>query len=362
MTGLRGLDTDVNQFHRSFAAIDRTFRKNLSSPVLLSAVSSEVTPFVPAFGLCGGHRQTLLSAFVTASSVFQGTRQHRVAVSDGDFVVLHDDRPDDWVCGHHAVLLLHGLSGCHGSGYMMRIASRLNRQGVRSFRMDHRGCGAGEGLARHPYHAGRINDLHCAVTTIENLCPGSSISIVGFSLSGNLLLRYLGDRSFDHSRNLFRAVAVSPPIDLKHCVKQLGNSGIGRSYDSYFTRRLIRQVSRGRQWRDNLPLAQVKRPPRRLYDFDNLFTAPASGFESADDYYNFASAGPYLDRINCPTTILAAEDDPLVSSEPFNHQTLSPSVTLCLTKHGGHLGYLGRRCDDPDRHWMDWRVIEWLLT
>jgi predicted alpha/beta-fold hydrolase len=350
------LDKDVSEFYRSPTAIDRTSVENPAP-----TVPSAVTPFAPASGLCGGHRQTLVGIFLTGSSVFHGTEQRRIRVSDDDFVVLHDDRPDDWIRGQHVVLMLHGLSGCHGSGYMMRIAARLNGRGVRSFRMDHRGCGAGEGLAEHPYHAGRINDLHRAVTTIENLCPGSSISIVGFSLSGNLLLRYLGDQSLGPSRNLFRAVAVCPPIDLKHCVEQLDNSRAGRCYDSYFTRRLISQVSRGPQWRDHLPLARAKRPPRRLYDFDDLFTAPASGFESADDYYKFASAGPYLDSITSPTTILAAEDDPLVSPEPFYHLTFPPTVTLCLTKHGGHLGYIGRRCDDPDRRWMDWRVIEWLL-
>ncbi|MCH2200499.1 MAG: alpha/beta fold hydrolase [Fuerstiella sp.] len=351
----------MSEFDRSVTAIDRTSVENPVLTVQPPTVLSGVMPFVPASGLCGGHRQTLVGAFLTGSPVFHRTEQHRVRVSDDDFVVLHDDRPDDWICGHHVVLMLHGLSGCHGSGYMMRIAARLNCRGVRSFRMDHRGCGAGEGLAKHPYHAGRINDLHRAVAAIENLCPGSSISIVGFSLSGNLLLRYLGDRSLDLSPNLFRAVAVCPPIELKHCVEQLDNSRAGRCYNSYFTRRLISQVSRGPQWRDHLPLARARQPPRRLYDFDDLFTAPASGFESADDYYKFASAGPYLDTIISPITILASEDDPLVSPEPFYHLKLPPAVTLCLTKHGGHLGYIGRRRDDPDRHWMDWRVIEWLL-
>ena len=340
----------------------RTGFKDSASICLPGTTPPEVPPFVPAAGLGGGHRQTLAGSLFNGSADFPGTVQRKVRVSDNDYIVLHDDQPNKWDHGGQVALLLHGLSGCHGSGYMMRIADKLNRRCVRSFRMDHRGCGAGEGLAENPYHAGRIDDLHRAIHSIENLCPGSSISIVGFSLSGNLLLRYLGDRSFDHSLNVFRAVAVCPPVDLRLCVRQLSKTRAGQRYDWYFTRQLINQLAGGPQWREDLPLAQVRQRPRRLYDFDEMYTAPASGFDSADDYYQFASANRYLSTINVPTTILAAQDDPLVSSEPFYDLDLPSTVNLCLTKYGGHLGYIGRQDGDPDRRWMDWRVIDWLLN
>jgi predicted alpha/beta-fold hydrolase len=312
-------------------------------------------------GISGGNRQTIAGTFFTGSADFSETVQHKVNVSDGDVVVLHDDQPKEWKQGDHAVLLLHGLSGCHGSGYMMRIANKLNQQNVRSFRMDHRGCGAGDGLAQKPYHAGRIDDLHRVIASIETQCPGSSVSVVGFSLSGNLLLRYLGDPTINHSSNLFRAVAVCPPVDLGHCVRELDKTKSGQQYDRYFTRQLVSQISGSSQWRDDVPLAQAKQPPRRLYDFDDMYTAPASGFGSADEYYHYASSSQYIGNISVPSTILAAKDDPLVSSAPFHDVSLPSSVSLCMTEHGGHLGYIGRRNEDPDRHWMDWRVIEWLL-
>ena len=334
------------------------------APAVLPQASarSGFPPFVPAVGLRGGHRQTIVGALLTQPGVFTGTTQYRIRVSDDDDVVLHDDQPRAWAQGQQVVLMLHGLSGCHRSGYMMRIAAKLNRRGVRTFRMDHRGCGAGSGLARKPYHAGRVDDLHRVLTFIEDRCPGSVISTVGFSLSGNLLLRYLGDRKFEHSLRLCRAVTVCPPVDLRYCVRQLDATSVGQRYNRYFTRRLVRQIAGGPQWRHDLPLARVKRPPRRLYDFDDMYTAPASGFDSADDYYQFASAGRYLNTIGVPTGILASRDDPLISPLPFRDLKLSPAVTLCLTEHGGHLGYVGRRGHDPDRRWMDWRVIDWLLN
>ena len=318
--------------------------------------------FVPARGLTNGHFQTIAGALFPGASCgdFAGTVQRRVKVSQGDYVVLHDDQPDVWKRGGHVVLLLHGLAGSHTSGYMMRIARRLNERGIRTFRMDHRGCGAARGLALHPYHAGRIDDLHQAVKAVERLCPGAAVSVVGFSLSGSLLLRYLGDGQVEHPRSLFRAVAVCPPLDLRYCVQRLEQTRTGQRYDWYFVRQLLEQISGSMQWRDDVPLARMKRLPRRLYDFDDLYTAPASGFESADHYYDFASAAPHMHRIRIPVTVLAAADDPLVSVDPICRIRPSESVSLCLTEHGGHLGYIARPGQDADRRWMDWRVMEWL--
>jgi predicted alpha/beta-fold hydrolase len=92
-----------------------------------------------------------------------------------------------------------------------------------------------------------------------------------------------------------------------------------------------------------------------------LYTAPASGFESADEYYTTASCASYISRIRVHTTILASQDDPVVCYQPLAELQLPPNVTLCLTKHGGHLGFIGRSGVDPDRRWMDWRLLDWLM-
>ncbi len=321
-----------------------------------------VPPFLPARGLASPHAQTAWATLFPRVLPLEGTTERRLRLDDGDLIVLHDDCPQAWRRGDHVVLMLHGLGGSHRSGYMMRLAARLQRRGVRAFRMDHRGCGAGTSLAKNPYHAGRVEDLAAAVQMIERLCPGSPISIAGFSLSGNLLLRYLGEYSEKLPLSLFRAVAVCPPIDLQHCASMLGTTRMGQRYDLYFARRLVRQLSNSIQWRDDVPLANTNCPPRRLYDFDELYTAPASGFESADHYYSRASARPVLGQIRVHTTILASLDDPVVSTQAFRGVEFPPNVRLCLTQHGGHLGFVGRRGVDPDRRWMDWRLLEWLLN
>jgi predicted alpha/beta-fold hydrolase len=98
--------------------------------------------------------------------------------------------------------------------------------------------------------------------------------------------------------------------------------------------------------------------PHCLYDFDNRYTAPLSGFRDADDYYGQSSAAPLLQRVAVPTTILASRDDPLVPPAPFHQAQLSDRIHLHLTRYGGHLGYLAAAGDDPDRRWMDWRVVQ----
>jgi hypothetical protein len=334
-----------------------------STPNLMPGESpSAITPFEPAAGLSNGHLQTLFGAFRPARPTITGTVQRKICFSDGDFAVLHDDRPEEWSRGDHVVLLMHGMAGCHQSGYMARTASKLKRRNARVFRMDHRGCGAGEHLAENPYHAGRTRDLESAIRMLERLCPGSPISVAGFSLSGNLLLRYLGDDPAGLPPSLFRAVAICPPVDLQHCVEQLGTTRMGQRYDWYFARQLVNQLAGKPQWRDDVPLAWAKRLPRSIIEFDELYTAPASGFDSAEHYYTEASARSFIGNISVSTAILAAEDDPMVSSAPLKRLQLPSNVELCLTKHGGHLGFMGRKGVDADQRWMDWRVVDWLLN
>jgi hypothetical protein len=104
------------------------------------------------------------------------------------------------------------------------------------------------------------------------------------------------------------------------------------------------------------PLERV----RRLVDLDEQFTAPVSGFASATDYYLQASGGPYIERIETPTMIFAAVDDPIVPIAPFIDLPLGDFASLVITESGGHLGYVARRGIDPDRRWLDWRILDWL--
>jgi uncharacterized protein len=315
-------------------------------------------PFRPHPFVRGGHAQTIVGCYLPVGVRLNGSRQRRVPLADGDSVVLHDDGP---VEARSAALLVHGLGGCGLSGYMLRCSAKLRQRGVRVFRMDLRGCGAGIGLARHPLHAGRSEDAAAALAYASQECPGLPIHVVGFSMGANIVLKLVGELGDRAPAWLASVMAVSPPIDLVGCSQAIVRS-LGGHYDRRFVQSLLRHV---RQRTRLLPDALV-RPldprPQTIREFDRRFTAPLSGFADVDDYYTRASSGPLLSKIAVPTLIVAAASDPIVPVAPFKRASYSPTTQLAITPCGGHLGYVGARGDDPDCRWLDWRVVEWVLA
>lgn len=328
-----------------------------------TAVETLGGPFVPHPLLRNGHVQTLVAAWmIRRQASLPATTQHRLLLSDGDQLVLHDDGPTDWQPGDPVAVLLHGLCGSAASTYMSRIAFRLNERGHRTFRVDMRGCGTGHGLARRPYHAGRSDDLAEVIAYVGTLCPLSPLSAAGFSLGGNILLKYLGEQQGMSANSLTRAVAVNPPADLQLCTDHLSTIW-GGLYDRHFARLLFQHVRETPHWHAEIPSEWTVRRPRRLIEFDERFTAPRAGFASAADYYHRCSAARVIEQIDVPTLVLSSRDDPLVPVSILEDLDWPASVRLLISHGGGHLGYISRAPgNDPDRNWMDWRVVNWLTA
>jgi uncharacterized protein len=324
-------------------------------------VNCSFPPFRPHPLLRGGHAQTVAGVFLPGRRDRYRARRHRVALPDGDQIVLHDDCPPGWRPGKRAALLVHGLGGCHESLYMQRIAHKLAARGVRSFRMDLRGCGAGLELSRLPYHSGRSDDAADAIRALEQIAPNSPVTLVGFSLGGNITLKLAGELADRPCGNLDSTMAVCPPVDLAACSRQIRKRS-NRLYDRYFVRLLMQQVAERRRRLPAAPTSRFARLPRSLWEFDDAFTAIVWGFGTADNYYAEASSLPLLAEIRLPTLILSARDDPMIPPRVLESASLPPAVRLHMTDRGGHLGFVGRRGVDADRRWMDWRVVDWVLA
>ena len=324
-------------------------------------VSQTFPLFRPHLLLKGGHAQTLAGVYLPGPRYIYRARQHRVQLADGDQLILHDDCPDGWQPGRRAALLIHGLAGCHESGYMQRIAHKLSTRGVRVFRMDLRGCGAGQELASLPYHSGRSEDAVAALEEIARIAPNSPVTLVGFSLGGNITLKLAGELEDRPCAHLDSAMAVCPPADLAACSRQI-QKWPNTLYDRYFVVRLIEQLEARRHLLPREHALPFARQPRNLWEFDNLFTAVVCGFGTAENYYATASSLPLVSRIQLPTMILASRDDPMIPPNGLESVELPPAVRLHMTDHGGHLGFIGRAGIDPDRRWMDWRVLDWVLA
>ncbi len=311
-------------------------------------------PLVP-----GGHAQTLAGYYWPGKAEYLAEPQ-RLTLDDGDIIVLHEDCPPAWKPGERAVLLMPGLAGSHLSGYLARTAAKLNALGVRTFRLDHRGWGAGVGLARHPFHAGRSEDVLAAVRFLAELCPDSALAVVGFSLSGNVVLKALGELADQLPRQLDKAAALTPPVDLSACADWMERPA-NRFYNRHLTGCLLQHLQENNR---SLPAnnGHSGKLPRTLRTFDDLYTAPAGGFASVEDYYARSSSGPFLPRIKIPTLIIAAADDPMIPPASFQNLAMSSRVHLHVAEGGGHLGFIGRQGADPDRRWLDWRIVDWIAA
>ena len=333
-------------------------------------ISESPPPFVPHPCLPTGHLQTLAGLYLPHAAHLDTGTQQQVKLPDGDTIILHDNAPANWSTGDRVVVLLHGLCGSHSSPYMRRLAAKLNHQAVRTMRMDQRGWGAAEKTARKPTHAGRSDDLRHAVQAVRQICPGSPIALVGFSLGGNVVLKYLAEEGASLQSELAQAVVVSPPSDLAACARSL-QRGTSRWYERYFIRRLMQYV-RVRARSDPAWHSLLRHQHRvgTLWQFDHHFTAPLSGFHSADDYYQQSSTHRRWQEIKLPTHLLVARDDPLVPYQTFDELTPTArghSLHVHVTAHGGHLGFVSRGMavqgtGYSDRRWMDRAIVAWLTN
>jgi predicted alpha/beta-fold hydrolase len=322
--------------------------------------------FQPPWIFRNGHVQTLVGTYLFGRSDtnvdLPGATSvtGEVLLDDGDRLVFHDDCPMNWKPGDQVAVLLHGLAGSHKSPYMCRIARQLCQRGVRAIRLNWRGCGTGVSLARYPYHSGRSEDLLATINAIQSQCPDSPITVIGFSMGGNVALKLLGESEVNSSGHVrvARAIAVSPPIDLLTTIDYI-STGLASVYDGYFAKTCIRNIRNRQQARPDaiVPENWFTRPPRSMREFDETFTAPICGFASAKDYYARCSAMQFLPAISTPTLIIAAQDDPVVPFSQYRNAVLSPSIQLLAPKHGGHIGFITHQ--GPG--WLDQQIINWTL-
>ncbi len=327
------------------------------------------SPFVAHPLIRSGHLQTLWSLRGNPPGLTQA-RLHWVELPEGDRLGMLEDRPQEPVSGNSGtlknscVLLIHGICGCSESNYMVRLASRFTALGVRTFRLNLRGCGVGSTASTTITHAGRSDDVLQALAAIARQVPDASLSAIGVSMGGNQLLRAFGTiqqhpcaevRALES--RMYRLAAVSPPIDLRFCSDNLNRWSL-RPYGYFFIRQLLSRIPDALV---NAPeIAAAKRKiPRTMREFDERVTAPLGGFDDALQYYEWASAKEYVSEIRVPTLVLASDDDPIV---PFSSlqslRALAPnSVRLIGTRGGGHVGFLAR---GRQRFWMDDMLQRWL--
>ncbi|HWP02264.1 MAG TPA: alpha/beta fold hydrolase, partial [Gemmatimonadaceae bacterium] len=254
---------------------------------------------------------TLWPRFFRRRPRLPGLRTELWPTSDGDEVELL--RLDAGPQAPH-FLVLHGLEGSYRSHYVGPLLLSAWRAGWSAALLLFRGCGSRPNKCLGSYHSGETGDLDMVVRRIRDENPGSAVAIAGISLGGNVLLKWLGERGSVASDLVQAAVAVSVPYDLERSARHI-SEGLSRIYERHFVRSLIRKARAKLERFPEAGLLSGVEAVRSLVEFDDAFTAPVHGFQSASEYYARCSSLFFLDRIRVPTLLLSARDDPFHPTE-----------------------------------------------
>ena len=295
----------------------------------LSPNAIAVPRFEPHPLVKGPHAQTIVGRYIGGERLLLPGIPHEVVLPDGDRLLVLESVPSGWEPAMPAAVLVHGLAGCADASYVVRLSRLLLRMGIRVVRVNLRGSGAGFGLARRIYHAGRSDDLRQVIRWLNPRVPGSPIALIGFSLGANLVLK-AGIEAVDQPlEGVDCLLAANAPIDLVHCAWKM-RLPENRIYNWNFVRWLRSMVERL-----HCRFPELGRPDlegvRTLYDFDDRYTAPRAGFASADDYYSRCSVSGELRTHRAPWTGGACgADDPFIGAEPFLHIETPAALTVEL--------------------------------
>ena len=323
---------------------------------------SEYT-YTPAWWVPGAHLRTLWGKLVRRPSPLE-TRVERWPTDDGDELELHRTEPVGKRASHGGrLLVLHGLEGTIRSHYLRGILALAQRRGWTADALIFRTCNGEMTRARRLYHSGETTDLDHVVRRLISAHPEQPLALAGFSLGGNVLLKWLGEQGERLPREVRAAAAVSVPYDLERGARHI-ERGFARVYTRHFLRTLRAKARIKLAREPGLFDAMALERARTLFEFDDAVTAPVHGFEGASDYYRRSSSLGFLRSIRCPTLLLSAYDDPFLPPAVLHEVERSArgNPNLCVEFHqrGGHVGFVAGRAPWAPHYYAEERVMRYL--
>lgn len=319
--------------------------------------------FRPAWWLNGQHLQTLYPALFRSPPRLFRTRETLVTPDNDLLDIDHYDHDA------HAplVILLHGLSGSSRSGYILGLQQALRKHGMSSVAMNFRGCGGRPNRLARSYHSGETEDIDFLYRTLRKRFPQRPFYVVGYSLGGNVLLKWLGEQGA--SIDLAAAVSVCVPLVLSECATRM-DQGFSRLYRDRLLQELKHYIQDKRQYLARLGAGSEAEKLRQLGDlssirsfwqYDDRVVARLHGFGDADDYYRRSSAKQFLIDIRVPTLLIQAADDPFMTPAVIpKPDELSTSIDLELHPRGGHVGFVAAKHGFSVDYWLERRIPAFL--
>jgi predicted alpha/beta-fold hydrolase len=274
-------------------------------------------------------------------------------------------QPEDVRSERPTAIIVHGLEGSSNSQYVIGNSNKLWQAGCNIVRMNMRNCGGTEALSPTLYHSGLSNDVLAVMNFFVEQYGLSSMSLIGYSMGGNLVLKLAGDLGPEAPPELRSVIGVSPAVDLRPSADAL-HLPVNRLYELKFLRDLLRRFRLKAMMFPQAYDMRLALGIRSLREFDDRITSLYSGFTGADDYYDRAAASRVIAGIAVPTLILHALDDPFVRLTDESRLKISsnPNITLMESEHGGHCAFLAP--PDPgssyDGYWAEHTLLRFLLA
>ena len=302
-------------------------------------MSAPAPAYRPPWWYRGRHLQTLWGPLLRPGGRPE-VRRERVETPDGDFVDL------DWLAGRERgaplVVILHGLEGSARSHYVLGLLRSLEKLGWRGLVVHFRSCGGEVNRLARLYHSGDTGDLEFVISRLTSREPQLRMGMVGVSLGGNVMLKWLGERREGAPSQVVAAAAISTPFNLAACAAVLDRGFNRRMYTATFLATMKAKLDKKAHLYGNvLDLAAALRA-KTFAEYDRLVTAPLHGFADEQDYWDRSSSAQFLPGIRRPTLLINALNDPFMPACALPRAAVAKSRWLeaAFVKQGGHVGFL----------------------
>ncbi len=338
----------------------------------IESIASHAAEFQPRRFIINGHLQTIMGNYLPRVNGLPAPEATLVEVSPATATQIASQvlchchwQPEEVRSSRPTAILVHGLEGSSNSQYVIGNSNKLWRAGCNIIRMNMRNCGGTEALSPTLYHSGLSNDVLEVMNFFVARHGLQSMSLIGYSMGGNLVLKLAGELGAAAPPELRSVIGVSPALDLGASADALHRPQ-NRLYELKFLRALLIRYRRKVALFPHVYDPNLATGIRSLRELDDRITALYSGFTGSDDYYYRAAAARVIDRIAVPTLILHALDDPFVriTDESCSILEANPNIRLITTHHGGHCAFLAQPDADTgyDGYWAEHTLLRFLLA
>ncbi len=314
----------------------------------------EPSSYRPPRFLKSGHLQTIIPSLFRKVDGIAYTRE-RIETPDGDFLDLDWSRID----AKRAVIVAHGLEGHSQRAYVKGMVKALNRHGWDAVAWNFRGCSGEMNRKVRFYHSGDTADLDTVVRQVLKQKRYRRLALVGFSVGGNVVLKYVGELGSQAVNKIYKVVAISVPCNLQGSAEKMARP-VNKIYLIRFLRMLRDKVrQKATLFPSEIPAEPLKRV-KSFHDFDNLYTAPLHGFRDAVDYWQRSSCAQFLPNIAVPTLLINAANDPFLTPSCYPREAAreNPCLYLEIPDSGGHVGFI--QFNSRGEYWSERRAVQFL--